>query len=1082
MADHLEKIKSVYRLVLRGQGTPELSYRPHIHEFLSKMMKANAPDADVIHEPASQLQKGHPDWLFYHSESLGVYGYTESKGLEPRSSLDWRQHQEQICRYLSLGHKLALTDGVDFFLFGSRQGEPEHIMLAEKPLDARSEWSPAATAPAVRSFFSDFFREPAPRCVTDAGLVADLAVRAKNLAEDIESLVRLRPDEGINAAETRAIGALRSIKETLTGEYDASLSSDERFSKAVSQILVFGAFYAHRHLHGPKKPSDLRKQLAEFWTSEITTDSENRLKPFRALAGILGKDGRPLDAINSVYSECMLYLSYVKLSNDQQERPNYHKLYETFLEQFDPRDRIDFGAYATPSELARFMIGLAEHMSRSVFGRSIFMSNNKIIEPCCGTGTFLEEILREAAARGVGVRDFPAVAGFEILAAPYALSQYRLYQLKERYPLASRVRSLLCNTLSDRITNSSTIPKAPAGQRTLFDDEIREAAEAATPPITLVIGNPPSSDADRRLGISQNAISELMEDFRPPAQERRGRQNVQKQMQNDFVKFLRWACHKVESDEYGIVAFILPSAFLQHRSYEFARKWIFHNFSRVWVVEFDKDARTGAATSNIFHTMQGRCMLFCSRETDKGKAVIRYASVTDLSADEKMTRLKSLLERAVRSRDLEGVFLNVEPTADSVGGNYAFKPATPYDGRLYSAFWNLTGADPKNHIFQRHSSGVKLGMTSALTHLDKGQLSRRIRDMGDTSKTYADLTERWFRGQAKPPPESSMSGEIRSSIRKVSADPQGHIKRYSFRPFVNAFAFLHEDTLQKAERSGGGGTRRRPEVLAAFSKNDNPGISVAPSPVDLGAGIQRFSSFCWHVPDNDLCARGNGHVFCSTFPKSGPSGGKSGRSGSNRNNINPLLEEALRASGIGSESLGTGVVFYVYAVLSSKFYLKRFEGALYSTGRWPKIPMFGGATFAELSSLGRQIAECEEAHVEPARGSKILPNDGIRLKRYEINIPDGTITLHDNGRQRYVLDGFKHPCLEHTISGYSVFGEYLKRNKWAYLRRNFTNDDVHKLYMLNETLSRQLELIRQADRLIESALGTQELIIPPTAE
>ncbi|MCE2498713.1 MAG: SAM-dependent DNA methyltransferase [Nitrosopumilaceae archaeon] len=445
--DHLEKMRGIHLLELRGQATSELSYRPTIHEFLQKIAEVYAPEAEVISEPPSQRQRGHPDWLFHHRRSMGVYGYAEAKGFDPERIIDWKRHREQTCRYLSLGHKLMFTDGVDFFLFGPHLGEPKHIALAEKPLDARSEWRPATPAHAVRPFFSDFFREPAPKCVTDSGLVADLAVRAKNLTEDIKSLVRLRPDEGIDAAETRAITALRSIKETLQVEYDASLSSNERFSKAVSQILVFGAFYAHRHLYRLEKPADLRKQLVEFWTSEITTDSENRLKPFRALADILGKDSHSLGAINSPYYECMLYLSYVRLSKSQQERPNYHKLYETFLVQFDPRDRTDFGAYATPSNLARFMIGFAEHVSRSVFGRSVFMDDNKIIEPCCGTGTFLEEILKEAEARNVEARRFPPLAGNEIMAAPYALSQYRLYQLKEQYPLASRIRSLLCNTL-----------------------------------------------------------------------------------------------------------------------------------------------------------------------------------------------------------------------------------------------------------------------------------------------------------------------------------------------------------------------------------------------------------------------------------------------------------------------------------------------------------------------------------------------------------------------------------------------------------------------------------------------------------
>ena len=188
----------------------------------------------------------------------------------------------------------------------------------------------------------------------------------------------------------------------------------------------------------------------------------------------------------------------------------------------------------------------------------------------------------------------------------------------------------------------------------------------------------------------------------------------------------------------------------------------------------------------------------------------------------------------------------------------------------------------------------------------------------------------------------------------------------------------------------------------------------------------------------------------------------------------------MLVTGIKRETLGADVVFYVYAILSSNFFLDKFEGALYSTSTWPKIPIFKGDTFRELALLGRKIAECEKNITgDPARACEILPGNGIRLQNSEINVPAGTIILNGDDSQRYVVDGLGSACLGHSISGYSVFEEYLKRNKWAYLNRNFTNKDVLRLYSLNDALSSQFELIRQADRLIEDALEKQELIEPP---
>lgn len=1057
---------------MHRNATPELSYRPTINKFFNDIKKFFVSSAVVIFEPSSQRNEGRPDWLFCQDPS-GIYGYAEAKNFDPVKILDWKRHQKQISRYLSLGSKVMLTDGIDFFLFAPRKTKPKHLALVKKPLDRRS-WRPVASADQVWSFFSYFFQNSEPQLVNDVRLIGELAIRSKHLADDIESLVRLRPNEGQDVLESATISALGEIKKTMTTEYDASLSSNERFSKSIAQILIFGAFYAHRHLCKSGKPADLRDRISRFWTGDITTDSENRLKPFRALAAILDKYDRPLHGINYVYSDCLSYLSYIRLSKSQQETPDYHKLYEKFLEKFDPKDKIDFGAYATPAYLARFMIDFSEYVSNIVFGRSVFMRDNKIIEPCCGTGTFLEEVVKKATAQNIPKRRFPTVAGFEILAAPYALSQYRLYQLRDQYPLAAHVNMFLCNTLSDKIVSGNTTPKSPPEQKTLFDWEIREAAKMATPPITLVVGNPPSSDASARLGNSHDAISHIMEDFRPPIAERKSRQNTQKQIKNDFIHFLRWSCYKVENDERGIIACVLPSSLLQHSSYQFARKWIFQNFSDIWIIEFDRDARADPSSPNIFKTLQGRCVIFCAKTDADKETTIRYASIMNEKISDRKKWFASMRKEIKRKSDIEKFFVRV---TQSDSGRYLFKPVAAHGSSQYDQFWNLTSSDSKNGIFMRHSSGIKLGMTAALTHLDHGQLSRRMRDIGDADLEHDHLNEKWFRGQVKPPSKRSTSGEIRFSIQKAASGKQNFIKAYSFRPFINSFVFLHEDTLRKAERSGGG-TRRRPEVLAAFSNDDNPGISIAPSPLDLDSKMHRFSSFCWNLPDNDLCKRGNGHIFCAAFPMHKPTGKNISRwNSSNKDNINPLLLQALARHGV----LSTDVLFYVYAILSSTFFLNEFEGALYTTGTWPKIPIFDGPTFHKLASLGRQIAECEKGNHSPTHTYEILPCDGIRLKKYKIDVASGSIVLYSEDSKRYIITNLDSKCLKHSISGYRVFSEWLKRNKWAYLNRNFTNQDVSTLHSINDALLEQFKLIKRADRVIKDALKSQKLIEPPHA-
>ena len=68
---------------------------------------------DIILEPRNQGRMGRPDWRIQDRISLGVYGYIEAKG-PSNEPFDTTPYRDQINRYLTLGHKLIITDGIDF--------------------------------------------------------------------------------------------------------------------------------------------------------------------------------------------------------------------------------------------------------------------------------------------------------------------------------------------------------------------------------------------------------------------------------------------------------------------------------------------------------------------------------------------------------------------------------------------------------------------------------------------------------------------------------------------------------------------------------------------------------------------------------------------------------------------------------------------------------------------------------------------------------------------------------------------------------------------------------------------------------
>ena len=113
---YLRAYQNEYRAALHGgQHTAELSFRVPMHEMFRRIAHDLNPAGtfDIILEPRNQGRMGRPDWRIQDRISLGVYGYIEAKG-PSNEPFDTTPYRDQINRYLTLGHKLIITDGNDF--------------------------------------------------------------------------------------------------------------------------------------------------------------------------------------------------------------------------------------------------------------------------------------------------------------------------------------------------------------------------------------------------------------------------------------------------------------------------------------------------------------------------------------------------------------------------------------------------------------------------------------------------------------------------------------------------------------------------------------------------------------------------------------------------------------------------------------------------------------------------------------------------------------------------------------------------------------------------------------------------------
>ena len=114
--------------------------------------------------------------------------------------------------------------------------------------------------------------------------------------------------------------------------------------------------------------------------------------------------------------------------------------YEPFLEAFDPVLRKQLGVRYTPVEVVRYMVARVDKALKDDLGipDGLAAENVFVLDPCCGTGAYLAEVLRRIAAnlrgRGLGalagarVRQAATqrVFGFEIMPAPFVVAHLQV--------------------------------------------------------------------------------------------------------------------------------------------------------------------------------------------------------------------------------------------------------------------------------------------------------------------------------------------------------------------------------------------------------------------------------------------------------------------------------------------------------------------------------------------------------------------------------------------------------------------------------------------------------------------------------
>ena len=620
------------RVRASGGATGERSSYPALANLLNAVGATLRPKVFCVVELADQ-GAGHPDMGLYSAKQFQKgspqegqtpeHGVVEVKSAEDNAWLT--ADGPQVSRYWGRYRLVLVTNTREFVLLGEdvsgRPAKLETFRLAEDEETFEHRLGkPRSFAHIVGSGLGEYLS----RALSHSAALTepkDLAWLLASYARD--GLARVEA-----AGDAPSLAAVRSALEEALGVRFEGEKGAQFFHSALVQTLFYGIFSAWvlwaragaKFDDGPLF-ADVSHAARFDWR---TAGWHLRAPVLRALFQQLSDPGRvqPLGLVE--------VLDWTAAALDRVDQPAFFArfnegeavpyFYEPFLEAFDPGLRKQLGVWYTPAEVVRYMVARVDKALKDDLGIAdgLAAENVYVLDPCCGTGAYLAEVLRRIAAnlhdQGlgalIGARIKQAaterVFGFEIMPAPFVVAHLQVGLTMQNLdaPLADdgdeRPGVFLTNALTGwepRTTKPLPFPEL---------EEERDRAERVKQetPILVILGNPPYNGF---AGMAVDEERELSEAYRTPKRVRR----PQGQGLNDpYVRFFRMAERRiVEKTGRGVVCFISNYSWLDRHSFPGMRERYLEAFDAIRIdclngdrYDTGKTTPDGSPDPSIFST------------------------------------------------------------------------------------------------------------------------------------------------------------------------------------------------------------------------------------------------------------------------------------------------------------------------------------------------------------------------------------------------------------------------------------------------------------------------------------------------
>lgn len=996
-----------------------------------------------------KTEAGNPDFRVWDGKQH-ITGYIEAKSPSVKY-LDLIETTDQLQRYLHIFPNLILTNFTEFRLY--RKGILIDKVIVAMP-DIILKFKTAPPAQNEEDFFmllEKFFSFSLPKVYDARGLAVELAKRTRFLKDEIVTQ-ELKEEEKLEKGII--LGFYNSFK-----KYLISNLTQEDFADFYSQTVTYGLFAART-----KSGDDFNRKLAY----------DNIPKTIGILKDVfqfisLGELPQQMEWIIDDISEVLAVTDVRKILHEyfhegKGKDPVVH-FYETFLAEYAPSLREKRGVYYTPEPVVQYIIQSLHKILMEYFDRQDGFASDTVtvLDPAAGTLTFLAEASKLATEQFVSkfgeagkqnligehiLRNFYA---FELMMAPYAIGHLKISFLLEElgYKMAKddRFKLYLTNTLEMEELQQTELP----GMASLSEESHLAGKIKKERPILVILGNPPYSGHSANLSEKyiierknnkqvkkkvKTWIGKLVEDYKYIDNKPLDEKNP-KWLQDDYVKFIRFAQWKIGQTGEGVLGFITNHSYLDNPTFRGMRQSLMRSFNEIYILDLHGNSLKkekcpdGSKDENVFDIQQGVAIsLFIKKKGEKKKCKVSHSEIWGL----RDYKYDWLLENNIKTVD----WTKISPKSEF----YLF---IPRDEKLLGQYEEY----PKvTQIFPLNSVGIVTARDDFVIDFDKEELKRRIRIFRD-EKMPDELVRQTYNLKDKSNWKLKLA---REKIRK-DKDWEDSIARVLYRPFDIRWIFYNDDLVERPRRN----------VMQHIMQENLGLITVR----QVAEGIFNHAFVTDSIVESRITLSNKGIGFLFPLYIYEEKGNPKKHSLSNmimllepeaeyevkKSNLSPAIVKKLEKNFQRIPS-PEQIFYYIYAVLYSNSYRTKYAGFLKMD--FPRIPFTSDYTlFGNMGKFGEKLADLhmlKSSELDPPVAKFQGQGDNRVTKtdyeHYRIYINDGQY-----------FEGMEPEVWKYQIGGYQVCDKWLKGR----LRKKLILDDVKHYCRIITSLQKTIRIQRDID-------------------